>query len=66
MDEEIRANVSIIDSVLSSFNVKAKVANVTKGPVVTCYELALARGMSSIDVIKKFRRYRDGIRYYKG
>ncbi len=43
--EEIRINAGRLSDALQSFGIDAKIANVTRGPAVTRYELELDRGV---------------------
>jgi S-DNA-T family DNA segregation ATPase FtsK/SpoIIIE len=46
MQEEIRRNVRVIESTLSTFGVQARVIGVNSGPAVTQYELQPAAGVA--------------------
>ncbi|MBU1007361.1 MAG: DNA translocase FtsK [Candidatus Omnitrophica bacterium] len=45
MDEDLEANARILEDTLGDFNIEAKVVNISKGPVITRYELQPAPGV---------------------
>lgn len=48
---DLRKNVEILESTLASFNVNAKVVNVSHGPVVTRYEVQPAPGVKVSKIV---------------
>jgi S-DNA-T family DNA segregation ATPase FtsK/SpoIIIE len=48
---DLRKNVEILESTLLSFNVNAKVVNVSRGPVVTRYEVQPAPGVKVSKIV---------------
>ncbi|GAG28675.1 unnamed protein product, partial [marine sediment metagenome] len=55
--ENLEENSKILEDTLSDFGVKAKVVNVTKGPVITRYELEPAGGVN----VRKITSLADNI-----
>ncbi|MEG1859457.1 MAG: DNA translocase FtsK, partial [Christensenellaceae bacterium] len=48
---DLRRNVDILENTLASFNVSAKVVNVSHGPVVTRYEIQPAPGVKVSKIV---------------
>ena len=45
LSEDLEANARILEDTLADFNIEAKVVNISKGPVITRYELQPAPGV---------------------